>query len=209
MKKIILLSPWILLYSRLVIALYFFIILGFPTHAVDHRVWIVSLFCFGFIGDIFDGIIARKLNSDTTLLRRLDSLFDSFFWVASTCLLYQLMNGQLSGVFYGLSALIGFVGIEYAFCLIRFGKSPSTHNFLSKFFGLFLFILYVLLFVGYQPSHFGFFVLLFGFLARLDSLSIYIILNTWTHDIPSSYHAVLINKNIDFKRNSLFHSTEN
>lgn len=209
MKKIILSSPWILLYSRLAIAAFFFILLAFPTYVADHRGLILGLFCFGFIGDIFDGIIARKLKIDTTLLRRLDSLFDAFFWIASTSLLFQLSNDQLTIIFYGLGGLIAFVAWEYVFCLARFRKTPSAHNFLSKFFGLLLFGLYVLLFAGYQPLYFGLFVILFGLIARLDSLSIYIILKKWTHDIPSSYHAVLINKRIDFKRNTLFHSKEN
>ncbi len=35
-----------------------------------------------FVSDIFDGIIARRLNVATPALRRLDSVADTFFYVA-------------------------------------------------------------------------------------------------------------------------------
>lgn len=209
MKNLYRALPWFLLYSRLASAVLFAVLAFFEIESKPIENMVFFLFCFGFIGDIFDGIIARRLRMDTTKMRRLDSLFDSFFWFATTVLLYQYNPEMRDFIAYGLGSIITFLFIEYIFCLIRFQKLPSAHNFLSKYFGLFLFILYVLIFSGFSPLFFGIIVVTFGFIARFDSLLIYIILKKWTHDIPSSYHAVLINKGIDFKRNTLFHSKEN
>lgn len=202
------LIPWFLLYSRLASALLFAALtfVDIQSNAIQNTVFF--LFCFGFVGDIFDGIIARKLKMDTTRMRRLDSLFDSFFWVTVSILLYQLYPEMQSFFLYGIGGIIAFVLFEYIFCLIRFQKPPSAHNFLSKYFGLLLFIFYVLIFAGFSPMFFGTFVVIIGFIARIDSFLIYCILKKWTHDIPSCYHALLITKGIDFKRNSLFHSHE-
>ncbi|MCH2225223.1 MAG: CDP-alcohol phosphatidyltransferase family protein [Crocinitomicaceae bacterium] len=165
------------------------------------------LFYFGFIGDVFDGIIARKLNMDTTMIRRLDSLFDSLFWLAATFLLYKFSTSK-DLILYGMGTIIFIILIEYLVCFCRFQKTPSSHNLISKFFGLSLFILYACLFTEIETPTLGIGIIIFGIIARIDSLIIYLILNKWTHDIPSSYHALLINNGKEFKRNKLFHSNE-
>lgn len=208
MKNILHFVPWFLLYSRLATALFFTLLLLLEINSEVIQTVVLALFCFGFMGDIFDGIIARKLKMDTTKMRRLDSLFDSFFWVSVSILLYQFHPEIRTFMLFGIGGIIVFVLLEYLFCLIRFQKPPSAHNFLSKYFGLLLFVLYVLLFAGFYPIVFGVIVLIVGYIARLDSLLVYIILKKWTHDVPSCFHAKRINRGIEFKRNMLFHSSE-
>lgn len=207
MKKILYFTPWLLLYSRLAIALVFLVYAFFPIAAVRDSHIILGLFCFGFIGDIFDGIIARALQIDTTVMRRLDSLFDTAFWLITTYLL-GLISEETTLLFYGIGAVILVVAIEYAVSMIRFSKPPSSHNLLSKFFGLSLFVFYVLLFLGISANGFGLFVITFGLVARLDALLIYFVLRKWTHDIPSVYHAFLLRNEKSFSRHKLFHSVE-
>jgi len=43
-----------------------------------------------------------------------------------------------------------------------------------------------------------------GLVSHIDRILITLILPAWTHDVPSAYHAYLIRKGIDFKRNKLF-----
>ena len=207
MKKILYFSPWLLLFSRLLIAIIFLGYAFFPESILNDRYLLLFLFCFGFIGDIFDGIIARALKIDTTLMRRLDSLFDTLFWLITTYLLIQISE-ESALLKYGIGAIIAVVALEYGVSLVRFSKPPSSHNLLSKFFGLTLFTFYILLFLGVQANGFGFFVVVFGLIARLDALCIYLTLKKWTHDIPSVYHAYLLRKGESFSRNALFHSAE-
>jgi len=199
--------PWFLLYSRLAIAILFLLVGFFKVEIYTTNYgWFLFLFCFGFIGDIFDGMIARKLKMDTSMLRKLDSIFDTFFWLGSALLLYIGQPELQNAIMFGFCTVFGIDLMEYAVSLIRFGKTPSPHNTLSKFFGLSLSIYFVLAFANVGPAWLAYIVFSFGIVARLDALAIYLILKKWTHDIPSSYHAGLINKGIPFKRNKMFHS---
>jgi CDP-diacylglycerol--glycerol-3-phosphate 3-phosphatidyltransferase len=145
---------------------------------------------------------------DTTLIRTLDSLFDSFFWLAATFLLYSSAPYMQSLILYGMATIILIILLEYLVCFFRFRKTPSSHNLISKFFGLSLFVLYALIFAQIEVFVFGVAVITFGIIARLESIFIYLTLNNWTHDIPSIFHVKLINQGKDFKRNKLFHSKE-
>lgn len=208
MRKSLELIPWILLYSRFLIALVFTFLGFFPGIYFSNESLCLFLFCFGFIGDIFDGIIARALKMDTTLMRRLDSLFDLLFWLSSTYLLYHYSGINKTVLASGFIAVILLVSIEYLASLVRFSKRPSSHNTLSKFFGLLLFSYYVLGFLEVDSTVFGITVFAFGFLARLDAMLIYFFLKKWTHDIPSIFHVKMINQGISFQRNKLFHSKD-
>ena len=156
--------PWFLLYSRLCIAFTFTFFVLFPTNYPKYQSLCMFLFYFGFIGDVFDGIIARKLNMDTTMIRRLDSLFDSLFWLAATFLLYKFSTSK-DLILYGMGTIIFIILIEYLVCFCRFQKTPSSHNLISKFFGLSLFILYACLFTEIETPTLGIGIIIFGIIA--------------------------------------------
>src|SRR5207302_1038405 len=70
--------PKILLFGRLVFAI---IITNLTLFRVLNSEFIVlSLMYIGIVADIFDGIIARRLNVSTETFRLLDTLFDLFFY---------------------------------------------------------------------------------------------------------------------------------
>lgn len=71
--------PFLLVYSRIVIALWIGIItwMGIPNSAT----LIVAFMTIGLITDVLDGIVARKLGVATEKLRVWDSNVDQFFWI--------------------------------------------------------------------------------------------------------------------------------
>ncbi len=91
----------------------------------------------------------------------------------------------------------------YLVSLARFGKLPSPHAILSKFWGIYLVVEFSLLILGVNGSHFMF-ALYIGIFVHLDRVLIYILLREWDHDIPSSYHALLIRNGKSIHRNKLF-----
>lgn len=200
--------PWFLIFSRFLSGFVFIYFSIYQSTDSQLLLLISILFQIGFWGDILDGILARKWNVDSTLLRKSDSIADVLFWLGLTFYLivrFPLMEATL---LFGFISIGLIVLIEYLVCLLKFKKTPSAHALISKFWGILLFIFYTIVLSGFSPITFGVIVFCIGIVARLDSLLIYLILNKWTHDIPSCYHATLINKNIHFKKNSLFHSTE-
>lgn len=69
-----------LIYLRLILG--FVIILISILNIENLKTYAVFLLTIGLLTDIFDGIIARKLNISTQKLRRLDSTIDQVFFVS-------------------------------------------------------------------------------------------------------------------------------
>jgi CDP-diacylglycerol--glycerol-3-phosphate 3-phosphatidyltransferase len=157
----------------------------------------------GILSDIFDGIIARKLNISTENLRLLDTFIDLLFYIA--LLIYILSRNPLilSDNLSFISIILFLEGLMYAISLIRFKKIPSPHAILSKFWGIYLVIEFTLLLLDVKGVHFKI-ALLFGILAHVDRVLIYSFLREWDHDIPSTFHALQLRAGKSIKRRKLF-----
>jgi len=170
----------------------------------DSRLSVIILMYLGLLSDIFDGIIARRINLQTQKLRRLDSQTDMLFWLSigiSTWLLYPNLIGENKGP---IITIFIMEGLCYLISLLKFGKETCTHAFLSKLFGLTLLIAFTSL-IGFNYAGFPFFLaIIFGIISHIDRILITLLLPHWTHDVPSFYHAYLIRKGVPFKRNKLF-----
>ncbi|GHN00917.1 CDP-alcohol phosphatidyltransferase [Cytophagales bacterium WSM2-2] len=169
----------------------------------ESRVIVLILMYLGLLSDILDGIIARHLNVSSPTLRRFDSQADMIFWVSigvSTWMLYPELISQNA---IPITIIFIMEGMCYAISLIKFKKETCTHAFLSKLWGITLLIAFTSL-IGFNHAGFPFMLaIVFGLISHIDRILITLILPHWTHDIPSFYHAFLIRKGVDFKRNKL------
>jgi len=191
--------PIILILFRLLLAP---IILGLAYFIGENaKITIVVLMYLGLISDILDGIIARKQNISSAKLRRMDSQTDMIFWLSigfSTWILYPKLISDNSTVIW---TILGMEIACYVISLIKFKKETCTHAFLSKLWGITLLIAFTSL-IGFNHSGIPFaLAIIMGLISHIDRILITLILPKWTHDIPSAYHAYLIRKGIDFKRN--------
>lgn len=162
---------------------------------------ILVLMYLGLLSDILDGIIARKQNLSTTKFRRLDSQTDMIFWLSiglATWILYpKLIHDNSIAIWIILAMEIS----VYAISILKFKKETCTHAFLSKVWGLSLLIAFTSL-IGFNHAGIPFLIaIIMGLISHVDRILITLILPKWTHDIPSSYHACLIRKGQNFKRN--------
>lgn len=198
MKKI----PLLLIILRLVLAP-IVIFIAFKLKQ-EGRLSIIILMYLGLFSDIFDGIIARKLNVQTEKLRRLDSQIDLVFWIAigvSVWILYPELIKQNS-IF--ISLIFIMEALCYAISFIKFGKETCTHALISKLWGITLVIAFTSL-IGFNYAGIPFYTcIVIGLLSHLDVILIILLLPKWDHDIPSFYHALQIRKGIPIKRNKLF-----
>jgi len=193
--------PVLLMYSRLFLGI-FILLLGVinPSHAIP---WITTLILIGFFSDIVDGIVARKLGISTVSLRKLDSIIDRIFWVLVLITCFVLYPIFMTSKWTLLASLLLMELIVFSFCLIKFFKIPSPHNFLAKLWGVSI-VLTLTEIVITGSSQWLFITMIFlGAISRLDSLMIHIFLRKWDHDIPSMYHAYLQRNGKSFKRNDL------
>jgi phosphatidylglycerophosphate synthase len=157
----------------------------------------------GIISDVFDGIIARKLNLSTQNLRLFDTGVDLFFYMALLVYINSLHPQIIPDNFAFVLIILSLEGVMYAISLLRFQKFPSPHAILSKFWGIYLVIEFTLLLLGISGIHFRI-ALLFGLVAHIDRVLIYALLPRWEHDIPSAYHALLLRQGKTIRRRKLF-----
>jgi cardiolipin synthase len=165
--------------------------------------WIITFIYLGLFSDIFDGIIARNLGVSDEKLRRMDSQTDMIFWLSigiATWILNPILIASNASVIW---TILGMEVACYVISILRFKKETCTHAFLSKLWGITLLIAFTSL-IGFDyagiPFHLA---IVMGLISHIDRILITLILPTWTHDVPSAYHAYLIRKGIDFKRNKL------
>lgn len=199
MKKNI---PLLLIILRLILGpLMIFLTYKYNTSI---RFELAILLFIGLLSDIFDGIIARKIGVSSEKLRRMDSQTDVFFWL---CIGYcsYLLNPEI--VIENKTAILFVVLMEvltYIYSIAKFGKETCTHALLSKLWGISLFACFLSI-IGFGYGGIAFYAaIILGFIGHIDVLLIIFFLPKWTHDVPSCYHAYLIKKGIDFKRNKLF-----
>jgi CDP-diacylglycerol--glycerol-3-phosphate 3-phosphatidyltransferase len=194
--------PLLLIYSRLVFAAVLLWLAIFkPSY---YPGLIIVLMITGLLSDIFDGIIARRLNISTVSLRRLDTTVDLIFWLAIAVATYLLHPDFYFRNVFKILLIIGLEGIGYGVCLIKFRKEVATHAISSKLWTLIMFAALV------QIVASGDSVLLFnlcfytGILNKLEIIAMLLIIKKWHNDIPTVYHAVLLRKEKAIKRNKLF-----
>ncbi len=198
MKKI----PVLLIYSRLLIGIVIFICS--LLHINHYSVIAVVLFSLGLLTDIFDGIIARRLNVSTEKLRRLDSTIDQAFFLLVAAATYLDARSFFYNNRVALFILLGIEALAYVICFLKFRKEIATHTISSKIWTLFLFATIIQLMCF--KNAFALFQVCFyiGIITRLEIIAIIFVLRNWTNDVPSIYQAVLLRQGKPIKRHKLF-----
>ena len=194
--------PVSLIYSRLVLGLLIIILAGF--HISYYKAIIITFVAIGLLTDIFDGIIARKLNISTIKLRRLDSNVDMFFWIAIVTASYLISPAFYKANYIKLTILIGFEAICYAISFIRFKKEVATHALSAKLWALLLFATLIQLIATNHTVVLFNICFYWGIISRLEIIAMLLVIRQWTNDIPTIYHAFKIRKNKPIKRYKLF-----
>jgi phosphatidylglycerophosphate synthase len=152
-----------------------------------------------FLSDIFDGIIARRLNIATQTLRRLDSIADSIFYISTLFAAWHLHAEIIKNHITSLVILIALEVSRYLFDLIKFRRETSYHMWSSKLWGIFLFIGFIQLLVIRKDGIFVELAIYFGVLADIEGLAISIILKRWKNDVPTFIHALKLRSLDDVK----------
>jgi phosphatidylglycerophosphate synthase len=194
--------PIILIYSRFLlglVAIFFSVI-----HINNYTPIAFSILTLGLLTDIFDGIIARKLNISNEKLRRLDSTIDVLFFISIAIATYIQCPTFFSANLTKLIMLTGFELLTYIICFIKFRKEIATHSIGAKIWTLFLFA--TLVQVIFQCQSIILFNICFwvGLITRLEIMAIILAIKTWANDVPSFYHAIQLRNGKEIKRNKLF-----
>lgn len=198
MKRI----PIALIYSRL---LFGFIIILLSFFHVDYYSFLaITLLSIGLLTDVFDGIIARKLNISSEKLRRLDSSIDQVFFISVAVATYIQCPDFFRVNLVKLIVLGAFEASTYALSYIKFRKEIATHSIGAKIWTLTIFATLVEIIVHCESVVLFELCLWVGLATRLEILAIVFILKKWTNDVPTIYHAIKLRQGKEIKRNKLF-----
>lgn len=194
--------PITLIYSRLLIG--FVIILLSVLHVNHYPLLAITLLSIGLLTDVFDGIIARKLNISSEKLRRLDSSIDQVFFISVAVATYIQCPGFFGDNLVKLIVLGAFEASTYVLSYIKFKREIATHSIGAKIWTLTIFATLVEIMVHCESVVLFELCLWIGLATRIEILAIVFTLKKWTNDVPTIYHAVKLRQGKEIKRNKLF-----
>ena len=185
--------PFLFVYLRLLIA--FFIGGLLFTEVSNLNVLIVILAFVGLLSDVFDGIIARKLNVATEKLRIWDSNVDMVFWASIIFSTFYLNLSFFSKNSFFILLVIGLEIITYIVCFLKFRKTVATHSILAKTWTITLFIFLIDLLLNTDSSYSFYICIILGIISRFEILVMILALKKWTVDVPSIFSVKKLNSN--------------
>ena len=148
----------------------------------------------GFLSDVFDGIVARRLGKATDGLRQADTLVDTAFYVAAAVSLWLAVPGAFDSSSVPLGALIAIHVSRTTFELAKFGRKASYHMWSSKALGVLLVTAMTTAFLTGRPSVLIPLAMWLGIANELEGFAASAILPAWIPDVPSLLHAQQIHR---------------
>jgi phosphatidylglycerophosphate synthase len=191
-----------LIYTRLLLGL---LLIALSAINIPHFKWIaITFLTVGLLTDIFDGIIARRLNISTQTLRRLDSTIDLIFFISVTIAIYLQSASFFISNALMLGILLGAEALTYVISYPKFRKEVATHTIGAKLWTLLLFALMIELILTSDSGILFILTFWIGLITRLEIILITLALKEWTSDVPGFYQALKLRKGEEIKRNKLF-----
>ncbi|EGF92526.1 CDP-alcohol phosphatidyltransferase family protein [Asticcacaulis biprosthecium C19] len=148
----------------------------------------------GVLSDIFDGVIARRLNIVTNDLRLWDSRCDVVFWL-SVAISLHLLHPAIWQVTWLMLAVLGVMeATTHLISYVRFSREASTHHLLSKIFCLFLWALASQIFLTGATGWLFWLTLGVGVVSQLEAMAIMLIVPAWQVDVKSLKAALALRR---------------
>ncbi|NAS32181.1 CDP-alcohol phosphatidyltransferase [Flavobacteriaceae bacterium R38] len=194
--------PFLLIYSRIVIAL----LIGSIAYlkVENFRVLIVVLMIVGLLTDIFDGIIARKLEVSSEKLRIWDSNVDQFFWIVVIASVFYLNSIFIKENYLPILIIVALEVLAYIISYLKFKRTIATHSILAKFWTITLLIFLIDLVLNSNSNLLFLICIILGVVSRIEIIMIILSLKKWATDIPSIFLVRKINRGEVIKKNKLF-----
>lgn len=157
--------------------------------------WLLALcILFGLGSDVFDGILARRLQVATEFLRRYDSAADTVFYLGVAVAAWVLYPWAIRRNAFWLGALLGLEAFRYLLDWMKFRQAASYHSWFAKAWGLVLAAATVAL-LGFGVA--GVLLrsaLVIGAAANLECVAMSLVLRKWHHDVPTIWHALRLRR---------------
>jgi len=175
--------PFLLIYSRIIIG---FVILVLAFVTIPHKSeTVVALMVIGLLTDVFDGIIARKLNVASEKLRVWDSNVDQFFWLSVLFTVFYSNQDFLFANWFWIALIVLLEASCYIISYIKFKKPIATHSYMAKLWTLSLLAFLIDLSLNANSTYVFWICIFLGILSRAEIILIILRLKHWATDVSS------------------------
>jgi cardiolipin synthase len=137
--------------------------------------------------DAIDGYIARRFNMESELGARLDSMADNLTYLLFFLGIYVFKLEDFLPYKTSLFIWIGFLLSTIAFSLIKFGRLPSFHLYMTKVGGYIHGAFFICLFtIGFIPA-FYYFAIIWGIVGAVEHIAIQIVIPEMRSNVKGLY----------------------
>jgi phosphatidylglycerophosphate synthase len=155
---------------------------------------VAVLLVIGFPSDVFDGVVARRTGTATPILRRLDSIVDTVFYLGIAAAAWMLHRAGIRPLLPLILLVIATELGTNALCWLRFRREASYHAWSARVFGLALFAALLMLFAAGSPALI-LPAMVVGLLSHIENAAITLVLPEWRYDVRSLLVAWQIRQN--------------
>ncbi len=146
----------------------------------------------GAATDFVDGFLARRLETTSAPSSRFDSAADVLFYLTAFVSVWLVYPDVVRTHWPGLSLLAGLELLRVTVDYVKFRREASYHMWSAKVWNLAILLALVGL-MGFGIAGWLFKLpIVVGILTNLEALAASLLLPTWTHDVPTVYHAYKI-----------------
>ena len=164
-------------------------LLWWDAHLGMPSPWFIIGFVTAGLTDLFDGIIARRLDSVTVELREWDGRVDVwfYFWIALS--VWSTHADILQTYTIPLLFVLGLQMLAWLIDLIKFRRFSNYHAYSAKALGFALFGATLALFAFNEVGILLWLAIGAGTICMLEEIAITLTLPQWMYDVPSILHA--------------------
>ncbi|MGH8283836.1 MAG: CDP-alcohol phosphatidyltransferase family protein [Gammaproteobacteria bacterium] len=155
---------------------------------------LLALLLAGFISDIFDGVIARRLHIATENLRRADSLADTLFFACMLATAWIRYPHILNSWWPAIATIATLEVLRAIYDLWKFGREASYHMWTAKLWGISLVFALGEIFLTGQARYCLIVAVIIGLFTECEGLAASLLRSEWHHDVPSIFHAWKLRK---------------
>lgn len=159
-------------------------------------IWVAIGFVIGFLSDVFDGVIARRLKVVTAGLRQADSWADITFYL---CLGLGFGLRYADGLYEVRVGLLAFVVVWLLWALVnlvKYQRLASYHTYLAKACGIAVCVAVLAMFIVGSVGWTTWLAIGLGVAYNLEEIAMTLVLPVWTHDVPTVFHALKIREQL-------------
>jgi len=146
---------------------------------------LAAIVLIALLSDIFDGVLARRWETDTAALRLSDTLADTAFYLCVAAAIGFGMPAVWQQCRSGVLLVLGCEALHFAFDFAKFGRPASYHSYVAKTWGLVLAVAVVVTFATQHVSIWMSAAVVLGVLSNAETLAMSLILPAWRRDVKT------------------------